>query len=142
MANTFNTILGAVKDVLTTAIAPVTVKRRKKFVMKKTDIAPLVVVTQGGSSRPESDSEGNIYKSFEVFVTLLYAGNAILESGFTLLETQQEIERSLDVPSLSGVSSVYDSEVHTDISYDTGQLAQGVEANTIRIIYYVYETRN
>ena len=141
MANTHSTILNAVKTVLTAALSPVTVVRRKKQRKRKADVLPLVVVSGGKGFRDEHDSEGYFYGRYEVFAGIYYAGNQIIESSFNVEELAETLTNALDATSLSGVSSVWNVELMDVPSYEA-EIDDDVDFTLISFNFFTHELKD
>lgn len=117
---------------------------RKKLVLLEEDdgLTPLLVIV-GKQVRPDVEAfEGVLIREYEVLFGLFYFSNMKFETELTKLpDAAVALQKALHVTSLSGVSTVFDSDLDTSPAFDANGIAAGVDYSVFKITYKSSESR-
>lgn len=141
----FRDIIAAVQSGCQT-LAPTgfsTFVRRKRPHVTTADTLGLICVSPGNEVVIQEYSENVEIIEYEVIVTLITAGDGIVnvQSTDNLLDARESIRRKFHKTSLSGVSSVFDCEVRMQRAYDPLMFGENYDASQIFLYFKSTEAR-
>ncbi len=149
MSSLFVPIANAVRTILAGLPDSPTVVVRKDDAMFGRESPPLVVVTMGDENEEQglsgagtSTDQGDVYKSYQIGITIYRLCNADIDVNLTqnpdyILAAKQALNRA----GLTGVSGVRDTRLVAHPEWEHQMFGQSAEVSRFGIVFFAWETR-
>lgn len=148
MASAFKPICDAVKTVLDGVSGAPTVVVRKRDVVRVRDTLPVCVVSYGSDAPAGWATTGNgttdlgtIGKTYAVVVAIYRANLGDVADSATNPDFVQVAKQALNTGTLSGVSSVWLTELQAHDEWEGQPFKDGVEVSRFVLLYDTAESR-
>lgn len=145
MPSVWAKILGDVKT-LVTAVSPTgIVKVRKRIKRFADEEFPLIVISPLRDVEVQAEEAyGDIvHIDYEVLIAIIYDGNQKLETDLNnVLDAREAIRHALHVTGLTNATTVYDSLINLEPTYDATELDKNYDYSSLSVTYRSKESRN
>jgi hypothetical protein len=120
--------------------------RKKPHITKHdgiTDTQGIIVISPSAEIIAEEYTENLENINYPVHITFAQGGNGVLNVQATeqLLDARESVRRALHKPSLSGVSSVIDTQVFMSRAFNPGLFGVNYDASQLTVIFKSTEAR-
>ncbi len=86
---------------------------------------------------------GSIGRSYQIFCSVYRKANAQVQTNTDVVPSLTlAIEQALNLPSLTGASTVYDTQLVPFTQFETWAQKQGFEVSKAAVVFYSAESRN
>lgn len=138
-----DTIQDGVVALLVAGQATFTVKRRKAGIKFKIDTMPLCLIEGGPITDEENVFGVYVIRRHTIRALLGFAGNQLLESGFSTMTNAEQLIRGLMLVTTISGSLVWMSEMASPVKpYDRSMLDKNYEWGVVEVDYKTTEPRN
>ncbi len=116
--------------------------KKKMIVLPEDGRGPLLVIV-GKKSKPGDEAfEGWLIREHEVHFALLFANDMNFEDLERMNDKLLDLQKALHVTTLTTATTVYDSDLEAQATFDTKGIPAGWDKSLFKVTYKSSETRN